>query len=187
MKKAIGPLPEDAPGNDNFRVLRYVAKVTINPCIAAGIGHVLGSIAPGKFADLVLWEPAFFGAKPKMVIKGGFILWANMGDPNASIPPTQPTLYRPMYGGFGSALQKSRISFMSKASLDRGIPEKYGLKSIVMPVYNTRTLTKKHMVRNDFLGKIDVDPQTYAVKVNGIHATVKPPKELSLAQRYFFS
>lgn len=187
MKQAIGPLPEDAPGNDNFRVLRYIAKVTINPCIAAGISSVLGSITPGKCADLVLWEPAFFAAKPKMIIKGGVILWANMGDPNASLPTPQPTYYRPMYGNFGSAQDKTCITFMSQASFENKIPEKYCLKHICMPVYGTRTLTKRDMVRNDFLPKITVNPQTYAVMVNGVHATVKPPKTLSLGQRYFFS
>jgi urease subunit alpha len=187
MKKARGPLPEDAPGNDNFRVLRYVAKVTINPALTAGVADVLGTIAPGKMADLVLWEPAFFGAKPKMVLKGGLILWANMGDPNASLPTPQPMFYRPMFAAFGSALAKTCITFVSRASYDAGIAQKYGLQRIVRPVYGTRTLTKRHMVRNDLLPDIDVNPQTFAVTVDGVHATCTPPKTIALNQLYFFS
>ncbi len=186
MKKARGPLPEDAPGNDNFRVLRYLAKVTLNPCITAGVSHMLGSVEPGKMADLVLWEPAFFGAKPKMVLKGGFIAWANMGDPNASLPTPQPMMYRPMFGAFGSALSKSCVTFVSRAAYDLDVKSKYQLQRIVEPVFGTRVLTKHHMVRNDFLPNIDVDPQTFAVKVNGVHATVEPPKTISLNQLYFF-
>jgi urease subunit alpha len=187
MKKARGRLPEDAPGNDNFRVLRFVAKVTINPAIAHGIGHVIGSIAPGKLADLVLWEPAFFAAKPKLVIKGGLINWANMGDPNASLPTPQPTFYRPMFGAFGSAIARTCVTFVSKASHEAGIAQKYGLQKMVMPVYGTRTLTKRDMVRNATLAKIEVDPQTFAVKVNGVHATAPAQKTISLNQLYFFS
>ena len=187
MKKARGPLPEDAPGNDNFRVLRYVAKVTLNPCITAGIADTLGSIAPGKLADLVLWEPAFFGAKPKMVLKGGFVVWANMGDPNASLPTPQPMMYRPMFGAFGSALAKTCVTFVSRVAYDLGVKEKLGLQRIVEPVSRTRVLTKRHMVRNDLLPNIEVDPQTFAVKVDGVHATVTPPKTISLNQLYFFS
>jgi urease subunit alpha len=186
MKKARGPLPEDAPGNDNFRVLRYLAKVTINPCITAGISGTLGSIAPGKLADLVLWEPAFFGAKPKLVLKGGFIVWANMGDPNASLPTPQPMMYRPMFGAYGSALARSCVTFVSRAAHDLNIREKYGLQRLVEPVSATRVLTKHHMVRNDFLPRIEVDPQTFAVTVDGVHATVNPPKTISLNQLYFF-
>jgi urease subunit alpha len=187
MKQTRGKLPEDTPGNDNFRVLRYLAKVTLNPCITAGISHVLGSIAPGKLADLVLWEPAFFGAKPKMVLKGGMILWANMGDPNASLPTPQPMFYRPMFGAFGSALQKTCVSFVSQAACDLNIQEKYGLQRIIEPVKQTRVLTKHHMVRNDYLPKIEVDPQTFAVTVDGVHATVTPPNTIKLNQLYFFS
>ncbi|APW59556.1 urease subunit alpha [Paludisphaera borealis] len=187
MKKARGPLPEDSKGNDNFRVLRFVAKVTINPAITAGIADVLGSIAPGKMADLVLWEPAFFGAKPKLVLKGGMIVWSNMGAPNASLPTTQPMYYRPMFGAFGTTLARNCVSFVSKVAYDRGVAQKYGLERIVRPVYGTRTLGKSHMVRNDFLPDIDVDPQTFAVKVDGVHATVTPPKTIALNQLYFFS
>lgn len=187
MKAARGKLPEDAPGNDNFRVLRYLAKVTINPCLTAGIGHILGSVTPGKMADLVLWEPAFFGAKPKMVIKGGMVVWGNMGDPNASLPTTQPMFYRPMFGAFGSALKKTSITFVSREAYDAGIKEKYNLGKLVEPVRGTRVLTKKDLVLNSFIPKIEVNPQTFAVKVDGVHATVKPPKTISLNQLYFFS
>jgi urease subunit alpha len=187
MKKARGKLPEDAPGNDNFRVLRYLAKCTINPAITTGTAHMIGTIEPGKLADLVLWEPAFFGAKPKMVLKGGFVVWANMGDPNASLPTPQPMMYRPMFGAFGSALAKTCVTFVSRLAYDLGVKQKYGLQRIVEPVSQTRVLTKRHLVRNDFLPKIEVDPQTFAVKVDGKHATVKPPKTIALNQLYFFS
>jgi urease subunit alpha len=187
MKKARGKLPEDAAGNDNFRVLRYLAKVTTNPAITAGISHMLGSIAPGKMADLVLWEPAFFGAKPKMVIKGGFIVWANMGDPNASLPTPQPMMYRPMFGAFGSALTESSVSFVSRAAYDLNVKEKYGLQRRVEAVHQTRVIGKAHMVRNGYLPKIEVNPQTFAVTVDGVHATVEPPKTIALNQLYFFS
>ncbi|WP_342348214.1 urease subunit alpha [uncultured Nitrospira sp.] len=187
MKQARGKLPEDAPGNDNFRVLRYLSKVTAAPCIAAGIFHQLGSVEPGKLADLVLWEPAFFGAKPKLVLKGGFVVWANMGDPNASLPTPQPMMYRPMFGAMGSTLQSTCMTFVSQVAHDRNVKEKYGLGRMVEPVRQTRVLTKKHMVRNDYLPKIEVNPQTFAVMVDGVHATVTPPKTISLNQLYFFS
>lgn len=187
MKAARGRLPEDAPDNDNFRVLRYVAKITINPAITQGIGHVLGSVEPGKIADLVLWEPAFFGAKPKMVIKNGMILWSTMGDPNASVPTPQPILYRPMFGAYGTALSESCVTFMSQAGYEAGVGEKLGLRRQVLPVCGTRTLTKRHMVRNDVLPQIEVDPETFAVKVDGVHATVPPVRDLPLTQLYFFS
>ncbi|MBI1324413.1 urease subunit alpha [bacterium] len=187
MKQARGKLPEDAPGNDNFRVLRYLAKVTINPAITAGISHLLGSIAPGKMADLVLWETAFFGAKPKLVLKGGFVVWANMGDPNASLPTPQPMFYRPMFGASGTAIDKTCISFVSRAAYDANVKEKYGLKRMVEPVSQTRVLTKRHMIRNDYLPNIEVNPQTFAVTVDGVHATVVPPKSIALNQLYFFS
>ncbi len=187
MKKSKGRLPEDSPNNDNFRVLRYVAKVTINPALTAGVADVLGSIEPGKMADLVLWEPAFFGAKPKMVLKGGMIVWANMGDPNASLPTCQPMMYRPMFGAHGSTISKTCITFVSKAAYDLGIAQKYDLKRIVRPVYGTRTLTKNQMVRNSYLPNIDVNPQTFAVTIDGIHLTVVPPKTIALNRLYFFS
>jgi len=187
MKKGRGKLPEDAKDNDNFRVLRYVAKITINPAVAQGVSHVLGSISPGKMADLVLWEPAFFGAKPKLVIKGGLISWALMGDPNASLPTPQPVRYRPMFGAFGKAMPKSCISFVSHAAHEAGIAAQLGLQRQVMPVYGTRTITKRSMVRNGNTPKIDVNPETFAVTVDGVHATVAPTKVVSLGQRYFFS
>jgi len=187
MKKARGPLPEDAPGNDNFRILRYIAKVTINPALTAGIADEVGSIEPGKVADLVLWEPAFFGAKPKMVLKGGFIAWANMGDPNASLPTPQPMYYRPMFGAFGSALPKTSLTFVSRIAYDNKIGERYGLQRVISPVSGTRVLGKAHMVRNGYLPNIEVNPQTFAVTVDGVHATVKPPKTIALNQLYFFS
>ncbi|MGK5740390.1 urease subunit alpha [Micromonospora sp. URMC 103] len=187
MKAARGPLAEDAPGNDNFRVLRYVAKITINPAITQGISHLLGSVEPGKIADLVLWEPAFFGAKPKMVIKNGMILWSIMGDPNASVPTPQPVLYRPMFGAYGTALSESCVTFMSQAGHEAGVGEKLGLRRQVLPVRGTRGLTKRHMVRNDVLPHIEVDPETFAVKVDGVHATVPPARNLPLTQLYFFS
>jgi urease subunit alpha len=187
MKKARGQLDEDAPGNDNFRVLRYIAKVTINPCLTSGLAHEIGSIAPGKFADLVLWEPAFFGAKPKLVLKGGFVAWANMGDPNASLPTPQPMYYRPMFGAFGSAMPKSSITFVSRAAYDDKIGEKLGLQRNIAAVSGTRTLGKQHMVRNDYLPNIDVNPETFAVTIDGKHVTVDPPTSISLNQLYFFS
>ncbi|HVZ09958.1 urease subunit alpha [Rhodopila sp.] len=187
MKKGRGPLPEDASGNDNFRVLRYLAKVTINPCLTAGIADVVGSIEPGKIADLVLWEPAFFGAKPKMVLKGGFVAWANMGDPNASLPTPQPMYYRPMFAAFGSTLPKTSITFVSRAAYDNKIGERYGLQRMISPVSSTRVLGKADMVRNGYLPNIEVNPQTFAVTVDGVHATVKPPRTIALNQLYFFS
>ncbi|MER7892616.1 urease subunit alpha [Micromonospora sp. NPDC094482] len=187
MKVARGKLPEDAPDNDNFRVLRYIAKITINPAITQGISHVLGSVEPGKIADLVLWEPAFFGAKPKMVIKNGMILWSIMGDPNASVPTPQPVLYRPMFGAYGAALSQSCVTFMSQAGYESGVAEKLGLRRRVLPVRGTRGLTKRHMVRNDVLPHIEVNPETFAVTVDGVHATVPPARNLPLTQLYFFS
>jgi len=180
-------LPEDESDNDNFRVLRYIAKVTINPAITAGVSDMIGSVEPGKFADLVLWEPAFFGVKPKLVLKGGFVAWGNMGDPNSSLPTPQPMYFRPMFGAFGTALPKTAISFMSRAAIDDDVPRRYGLQRVVSPVSTTRVLGKPHMVRNSYQPNIDVNPQTFAVMVDGKHATVQPPKSISLNQLYFFS
>ena len=187
MKTGRGKLPEDAPGNDNFRVLRYVAKITINPAITHGFADVLGSVEVGKIADLVLWEPAFFGAKPKIVIKGGFINWAVMGDPNASLPTPQPTYYRPMFGAQGDALPATCVSFVSGAAHAAGIRERLGLRRQVIPVRNTRKIGKRDMVRNSGTPKIEVNPETFAVTVDGVHATVPPLKTISLNQKYFFS
>jgi urease subunit alpha len=187
MKRARGKLPEDATGNDNFRVLRYVAKITTNPAIAAGAARVIGSIEPGKLADLVLWEPAFFGAKPKLVIKGGLINWALMGDPNASAATPEPVCYRPMFGAFGSALAKTCVSFVSAAACEAGVAERLQLQRQVRPVERTRTITKRDLVRNDVLPAIEVDPETFAVKADGVHATVPAAESVSLNRLYFFS
>jgi len=187
MKRARGKLPEDAAGHDNFRVLRYVAKITINPAIASGTARVIGSVEPGKLADLVLWEPAFFGAKPKMVIKGGLINWALMGDPNASAATPQPVCYRPMFGSFGSALAKTCVSFVSAAAYEAGVAERLQLQRLVRPVERTRTITKRDLVRNDALPVIDVNPETFAVKADGVHATVPPATSVNLNRLYFFS
>jgi urease subunit alpha len=187
MKKARGKLPEDTAGNDNFRVLRYVAKITINPAITQGIGHVVGSVEVGKLADLVLWEPKFFGAKPKLVIKGGLINWAAMGDPNASLPTPQPVYYRPMFGAYGRALPETSVTFVSKAAHRAGVKDKLGLARHVMPVTGTRKIGKRDMIRNAGTPKIDVDPETFAVRVDGVHATVTPASTIALNQLYFFS
>jgi urease subunit alpha len=185
--RSRGKLPEDKAGNDNFRVLRYVAKITINPAIASGTARMIGSVEPGKMADLVLWEPAFFGAKPKLVIKGGFINWALMGDPNASAATPQPVCYRSMFGSFGTALQQTCVSFVSRAAYESGIAERLELRRQVRPVERTRTITKRDMVRNNALPAIEVDPETFAVKADGVLATVPPAESIRLNRLYFFS
>jgi len=187
MKVRRGAYPGDQSNNDNERVLRFVAKVTINPAIAQGVSQIIGSIEVGKMADLVLWSPAFFGAKPKMVIKGGFISWALMGDPNASLPTPQPVIYRPMFAQMGSALARTRVTFTSRAALEHGIVERYGLQSRVAAVYATRIIGKSSMVRNSALPDIEVNPETFAVTVDGVHATIEPADALPLAQLHFFS
>ncbi|WP_327010474.1 urease subunit alpha [Dactylosporangium sp. NBC_01737] len=187
MKAARGKLPEDAPGNDNVRVLRYLAKVTINPAVTQGVAHVLGSVEPGKLADLVLWEPAFFGAKPKLVLKGGIISWAATGSSDASLPLTEPVMYKPMFGAFGAALSQSCVTFVSQAGLDADVAGKLGLQRQILPVQGTRSLTKRDMVRNELTPRIEVDPETFAVKVDGVHATVPAASALSMNQLYFFS
>lgn len=187
MKSARGKLKEDSDGNDNFRVLRYLAQITINPAITYGISDILGSIAPGKMADLVLWEPAFFGTKPQLVIKGGLINWANMGDPNASLTTPQPKIMRPMYGCFGASLPNTRTTFVSQAALDLGIKEQLNLKSNIYGVNHVRQITKKDMVRNTATPRIEVDPETFYVTVDGELAYVAPAEKLPLAQLYWFS
>ena len=187
MKQVRGKLKEDADGNDNFRVLRYLAQITINPAITYGISDILGSIEVGKMADLVLWEPAFFATKPKLVIKGGLINWAQMGDPNASLPTPQPVMMRKMFGAFGTELQHTRVTFTSQAAVEAGIKERLGLKSKVYPVRRTRQIGKQDMVLNNALPKIEVDPETFNTYVDGVLATVPPAKELPLAQLYWFS
>ncbi|MGB8194302.1 MAG: urease subunit alpha [Chitinophagaceae bacterium] len=186
MKKQRGALPEDvAHNNDNFRVKRYVAKYTINPAITHGISHVVGSLEPGKLADIVLWKPALFGAKPEMIIKGGMITASKMGDPNASIPTPQPVLYRHMFGAYGKAVQQTCITFVSQASVDNGSIAEYGLQKMVMPVKNCRNISKKDLIHNDATPQIDVNPENYEVKVDGVHITCEPVSVVPLAQRYF--
>jgi urease subunit alpha len=185
--RSRGKLPEDQAGNDNFRVLRYVAKITINPAIVSGTARVIGSVEPGKMADLVLWEPAFFGAKPKLVIKGGMINWAAMGDPNAAAATAEPVRYRPMFGCYGTALRQTCVSFVSRAACAAGVAERLRLRRQVRAVERTRTITKRDMVRNDALPDIEVNPETFAVTADGARATVPPAESLRLNRLYFFS
>ena len=187
MKNAMGRLKEDAAGNDNFRVRRYLAKVTLNPAVTYGISDVLGSVEKGKIADLVLWEPQFFGAKPKMVIKGGMVSWSNMGDPNASLPTPQPMYYRPAFGAIGTALQAGCISFVSKAALRAGIKERLGLQRMVLPVSRTRQITKYDMWLNSATPVIEVDPETFEVRIDGDLLKVEPARTFPLGQTYWFS
>src|SRR4051812_2389853 len=183
MRDQRGSLPEDGGGHDNFRIKRYVAKYTINPAVSHGIGHLIGSVEPGKLADLVLWRPALFGAKPELVLKGGIIGWAQMGDPNASIPTPQPVTMRPMFGSFGRATGPTSIAFVSGASL--GTVGGYGLGKRVEAVRNCRSITKKDMRLNDAMPSMEVDPETYRVVADGVHMTCDPVSRLPLAQRYF--
>jgi urease subunit alpha len=186
MKLQRGPLPEDrGRGNDNFRVKRYIAKVTINPAIAHGLSKHVGSVEVGKLADLCLWDPAFFGVKPALVIKCGSIAAAPMGDPNASIPTPQPVHYRPMFAGFGKAMTASSVTFVSQAAYAAGVGAKLGLERLVLPVENTRAITKKSLIHNDATPRIEVDPETYEVRADGELLTCAPATELPMAQRYF--
>lgn len=185
MKVQRGPLKEDSDRNDNYRIRRYIAKYTINPAIAHGVSHEIGSIEKGKLADLVLWRPAFFGVKPSIVIKGGLISGALMGDINASIPTPQPVHFRTMFGGFGKALPHTRMTFISKAAFDAKIPQKLGLQSLIGIVKGCRNLKKTDMKLNDYMPKIDVDPQNYRVHADGQLLMCEPAKELPLTQRYF--
>lgn len=186
-KDQRGKLDGDTERNDNFRALRYLAKITINPAIATGTAEHIGSLETGKLADIVLWPIGSFAAKPKMVIKGGLINWALMGDPNASLPTPQPVYYRPMFGAYGKAKQATRVSFMSQAAIDLGVPEKLGLDSKVLPVRHCRTVGKQHMVRNDSLPKIAVDPETYKVTLDGVPATIEPARELPLNHLFYLA
>jgi urease subunit alpha len=183
MKVQRGALPEDTARNDNFRVRRYVAKYTINPAVTHGIAHEVGSIEPGKLADLVLWKPAMFGVKPEMVIKGGFIAWSVMGDANASIPTPQPVLYRPMFGAFGGATASTSATFVSQASLAAGIGDLFRKRAVA--VKNCRAIGKRDMIHNSATPKIEVDPETYEVRADGELLTCEPADVLPLAQRYF--
>jgi len=185
MKAQRGALAEDNERHDNFRARRYVAKYTINPALAHGISDEVGSVEVGKLADLVLWKPAFFGAKPAMIIKGGMIAAAPMGDPNASIPTPQPVHYRKMFGAFGKARSHTSITFVSKAALEDGIKEKLGLNKLVRAVKDCRTVTKADMIHNHWQPTVEVDAQTYEVRADGALLTCEPATVLPLAQRYF--
>jgi urease subunit alpha len=185
MKVQRGALPEDTARHDNFRAKRYVAKYTINPAITHGIAHEVGSVEVGKLADLVLWKRAFFGAKPSLIIKGGLIVYAPMGDPNASIPTPQPVHFRPMFGALGGARHATSLTFVSRAALEAGVGPRLGLRKRLEAVRGTRTVRKRDMVLNDALPHMEVDPQTYEVRADGQLLTCEPATTLPLAQRYF--
>ncbi len=185
MKSQRGTLPEDSSRNDNFRVKRYIAKYTINPAIAHGMSHIVGSLEVGKWADLVVWKPAFFGVKPALVLKGGSIALAAMGDPNASIPTPQPVHYRPQFGAFGSALARGSLTFVSQAGQRAGVGERYGLQKTTVAVQDCRSVTKASMVHNSYLPKMEIDPQRYTVRADGVLLTCEPASKLPMAQRYF--
>ncbi len=185
MKVQRGALPGDSSRNDNNRVKRYVAKYTINPAIAHGVAHEIGSVEAGKLADLVLWNPAFFGVKPELIIKGGFIAWSVMGDANASIPTPQPVIYRPMFGSFGRATAATSVSFMSKTAVAAGVPTQLGLQKRVVAVEKCRAIGKADMVHNAAMPQIEVDPESYEVRADGELLTCEPAAVLPMAQRYF--
>lgn len=186
MKQQRGPLPEDQDkGNDNFRARRYVAKYTINPAIAHGVSDHIGSIEVGKWADLCLWKPAFFGSKVELVLKGGTIVWAQMGDPNASIPTPEPMMMRPMFGSKGKAVGRTSFAFVSSSSIEKGIASEYGLSKTLIPVKNCRSVSKHEMKLNNTLPVITVDPETYRVTADGQVLTCAPASTVPLAQRYF--
>ena len=186
MKKQRCFLKEDeGANNDNFRVKRFLEKYTINPAVTHGISEYVGSLEKGKLADIVLWKPALFGAKPEIIIKGGMIIGSRMGDPNASIPTPQPVIYMHMFGAYGKALHKTCITFVSKASVENGLIEEYDLQKIVLPVKNCRNISKKDLIHNDATPNIEVNPENYEVRVDGEHITCEPVSVLPLAQRYF--
>ena len=185
MKVQRGKLPGDTARHDNARVKRYMAKLAINPAIAHGISHEVGSIEAGKWADLVIWKPAFFGVKPAIIMKGGFIAMAAMGDPNASIPTPQPVHYRPMFGSYGGALARSSLTFTSQAGMAAGIGQKYGLQKTLSAVKGIRGVGKRHMILNDYLPKMEIDAQTYEVRADGMLLTCEPAVSLPMTQRYF--
>jgi urease subunit alpha len=186
MKVQRGPLPGETGDNDNFRARRYVAKYTINPAVAHGVSKHIGSVEPGKLADLVVWTPAFFGVKPDLVLKGGAIAAALMGDPNASIPTPQPVHYRPMFGAYGRALVTTSLTFVSKAAIENGLAGKLGVQKQLVAVENVRSgIGKKDMMLNDATPVIEVDPETYDVRADGELLVCEPAKVLPLAQRYF--
>jgi urease subunit alpha len=185
MKVQFGSLAGDPAGHDNARLKRYVAKYTINPALAHGIAHEVGSIAVGKLADLVLWRPAFFGTKPSVILKGGLIAAAPMGDPNASIPTPQPVHYRPMFGAYGGACHATSMLFMSQAAIAADVAGQVGLKSLIGEVRNCRSVTKNDMVHNSYQPVIEVDSQTYQVRADGRLLICEPAAVLPMAQRYF--
>ena len=185
MKVQRGQLKEEQGDNDNVRVKRYIAKYTINPAIAHGISDHIGSIEKNKRADIVIWDTAFFGVKPEMVLQGGSISCSQMGDPNASIPTPQPVYSRPMFSSFGKSLEKSTVTFVSKASLDKNSFKNSGISKSLLPVKNIRKISKKDMMLNDYCPKIEVNPETYEVLADGELITCEPAKTLPLAQRYF--
>ncbi|MET3496742.1 urease subunit alpha [Variovorax boronicumulans] len=185
MKVQRGTLPEDSERNDNFRAKRYIAKYTINPAIAHGIAHEVGSLEIGKWADIVIWKPAFFGVKPFTILKGGTIAMAAMGDPSASIPTPQPVHFRPMFGAYGGSLARSSLTFVSQAGLASGIKERYGLAKNLSAVKNIRNVRKKDLIHNGYAPKMEIDAQTYAVRADGHLLTCEPAKLLPMAQRYF--
>jgi urease subunit alpha len=185
MRQQRGRLPEETGQNDNFRVRRYIAKYTINPAVAHGISAHIGSIEVGKRADLVLWSPAFFGAKPEMVLMGGSIVVAQMGDPNASIPTPQPVYTRPMFGAYGRSLERNAVTFVSKAALEDDVRGRLGLAKDTLAVEGCRGIGKADMRLNSATPQIEVDPETYEVRADGVLLTCEPARELPLAQRYF--
>jgi len=185
MKEQRGALPGDSERHDNFRVKRYVAKYTINPAIANGISHEVGSLEVGKWADIVLWRPAYFGVKPSLVIKGGFIASALMGDANASIPTPQPVHHRPMFGSFGGAMPATCLTFLSGEALGSGVGDALGLRRHLSAVKGCRQVRKSHMVHNSYLPVMEIDPQTYSVRADGQLLTCQPATVLPMAQRYF--
>ena len=185
MKLQRGTLAGDSPRNDNTRIKRYIAKYTINPAIAHGISHEVGSVEEGKWADLVVWKPALFGIKPALILKGGSIAMAAMGDPNASIPTPQPVHYRPMFGAFGGATARGSLTFVSQAGINAGIKERFGLAKTLSAVKNIRQVRKQHMVHNGYLPKMEIDAQTYAVRADGVLLTCEPVAVQPMAQRYF--
>jgi urease subunit alpha len=185
MRAERGPLAGEQGDNDNLRIRRYVAKYTINPAIAHGVAHEIGSVEVGKLADLVLWKPAFFGVKPELVLKGGFIAWAQMGDPNASIPTPQPLFMRPMFAAFGRATGATCLAFVSRLSLEQDVPQQYGLLKSLVAVRGCRGIGKRNMKLNDALPRMTVDAETYVVTADGVELRSAPAQVLPLAQRYF--
>jgi urease subunit alpha len=185
MKVQRGALPADTARHDNFRVKRYIAKYTINPALTHGIAGEVGSVEAGKWADLVLWKPAFFGVKPSLVLKGASIAWAQMGDPNASIPTPQPVHGRPMFGAYGGANAKSSLTFVSRMAFDGSVGARYGLAKTIVPIGGVRGLSKADMIHNDYTPAISVDPETYVVVADGQTLWCEPATVLPMAQRYF--